>query len=469
MSNELWNKSAIELAGLIRDKEASSREVVEAHLDRIDSVNPDLNAVVVVLAERAREEADAADAVTTSGEEIGPLHGVPMTVKENLDLVGSPTTQGMPAFADAMPTQDAPAVERMRRAGAIPIGRTNLPEMGLRISTDNPLRGLTRNPWNPDVTAGGSSGGEASAIAARMSPIGIGNDIGGSLRNPAFCCGIASIKPTHGRVPMGSSIEPIDPPLASAIMATDGPMARTIADVRLGLQIMSGQHVRDPRSVTVPFDSGHLANDSGHLAKRVALVTSIPGGSVRPQYIEAVRAAGRALEAQGYESEEVEVPELERVNEVWGRLLSASVANLIPLFDGIMDPQTFRTLQDFVSRFAQPGPIDILTAERNRLGRVWSAFLADYPVVVSPVWTNPAFPHGVDIAEGGIDLTLDRIRMITPGNLLGLPAAVVTTGLGEGMPEAVQVMADRFSDDRALNAAEIVESASERIHPELGG
>ena len=462
MSEEIWSKSAIELAELIKAKELSSREVIDSHLDRIESVNADLNAVVVVLADSARAEADRADALVASGETLGPLHGVPMTVKENLDLVGSPTTQGMPIFAEAMPSQDAPVVERMRQAGAIPIGRTNLPEMGLRVSTDNPLRGLTRNPWNPDVTAGGSSGGEASAISAQMSPIGIGNDIGGSLRNPAFCCGIASIKPTHGRVPMGSSIEPLDPTLAAAVMATDGPMARTIADVRLGLKVMAGQHVRDPRSVSVPFESPAVA-------KRAALITSIPGGPVKPEYVEAVRRAGRALEAEGYEIEEVEAPELERVNEVWANLLAASVGNLVPILDGIMDPRTLQFLQAFVARFTLPGPIDLATGETNRLGRVWSAFLADYPVMLSPVWTNPAFPHGADIADGGIDLTLDRIRMITPGNLLGLPAAVVTTGLGDGMPEAVQIMADRFGDDRALDAAEIIEAASEQKRPELGG
>ncbi len=460
MSDVLWQKSAIELAELIRSKQASSREIIDAHLDRIEAVNGDLNAVVVVLADEARAEADKADAAVVAGVELGALHGVPMTVKENLDLVGTPTTSGMAMLAEAMPTADAPAVERMRAAGAIPIGRTNMPEMGLRISTDNPLRGLTRNPWHPDITAGGSSGGEASAIASGMSPVGIGNDIGGSLRNPAFCCGIASIKPTHGRVPMGGTIEPLDPPLAGSIMATDGPMARTVADVRLGLQLMSGQHVRDPRSVTVAFDSEPAP-------KKVALITSMHGAPVKPEFVEAVREAGAALVAQGYEVEEVEAPELEQVNLTWAALLSASVGLLIPLLEGIMDPESWSFLKTFTEDFAQDVPIDVITGETGRLGRVWSAFFADYPIMVSPVLANSAFPHGADVAEGGTELAMDLMRMITPGNLLGMPAAVVTTGLADGMPKAVQIMADRFADDRTLAAAEIIEAASPVIWPDL--
>ncbi len=460
MSDLLWQKSAMELAELIRTKQASSREIIDAHLDRIEAVNGDLNAVVVVLTEQARAEADKADAAVVAGEELGALHGVPMTVKENLDLVGTPTTSGMVILAEAMPTSDAPVVERMREAGAIPIGRTNLPEMGLRISTDNPLHGLTRNPWHPDMTAGGSSGGEASAIASGMSPIGIGNDIGGSLRNPAFCCGIASIKPTHGRVPMGGSIEPLDPPLASSVMATDGPMARTIADVRLGLQLMSGQHVRDPRSVSVPFESGAAP-------KRAALITSMHGAPIKPEFIDAVREAGAALEAQGYVVEEVEAPELEQVNLTWAALLSASVGLMVPLLEGVMDPKSWSFLKTFTEEFAQEGPIDVITGEVGRLGRVWSGFFADYPIMVSPVWPDSAFPHGADVAEGGTELALGRLRMITPGNLLGMPAAVVTTGLANGMPKAVQIMADRFADDRTLAAAEIIEAASPVIWPDL--
>ncbi|MBT4303063.1 MAG: indole acetimide hydrolase, partial [Actinobacteria bacterium] len=191
MSEQLWHRTAGELADLISSKQVSSREVIDAHLERIEEVNGHLNAVTITLTERAQAEADAADAAIAAGEDLGPLHGVPFTIKENIDVAGTATTSGLPAFAEMVSAVDAPLVERMRDAGAVPLGRTNLPELGLRVSTNNPLRGLTRNPWHPDLTAGGSSGGEGSAIGSGMSPIGLGNDIGGSLRNPAFCCGIA--------------------------------------------------------------------------------------------------------------------------------------------------------------------------------------------------------------------------------------------------------------------------------------
>jgi amidase len=198
---EIWQHSAIELAALIAKRQLSSLEVVNAHLARIDTVNPAINAVVRVLADEARAAAGAADRRLAAGETVGPLHGVPFKVKENIDMAGLPTTWGVPALAQAVVPADAPVVERMRAAGAIPIGRTNLPDMALRIHTDSSLHGLTRNPWHPGRTAGGSSGGEAAALATGMTPIGLGNDIGGSLRNPANACGVASIRPSFGRVP----------------------------------------------------------------------------------------------------------------------------------------------------------------------------------------------------------------------------------------------------------------------------
>ena len=201
MSDELWRKGALELAGLIKARQVSSREVVEAHLRRIDEVNPRLNAVVRRLDESALAAADVADRAVAAGSPLGLLHGVPVTVKENIDVAGTPTTQAVVALAEAVSPMDAPLVERVRAAGAIPIGRTNLPDLGLRVTTESSLHGVTHNPWHPNRTAGGSSGGEGSALASGMSPLGFGNDIGGSLRNPATCCGITSIKPTTGVVP----------------------------------------------------------------------------------------------------------------------------------------------------------------------------------------------------------------------------------------------------------------------------
>ena len=237
---ELWRLSAGELAAGIKRKDFSSSGAVEAHLERIEAVNPRVNAVVRVLADEARRAAAEADRMVSAGQSLGPLHGVPFTIKENIDVAGLPTTWGVTALAGAVAPTDAPIVERMRSAGAIAIGRTNLPDMALRFDTDSTLHGRTRNPWNQIRTAAGSSGGEAAALATGMTPIGLGNDIGGSLRNPANACGVASIRPTQGRVPHGGLVPLEDLLLAAQLMHTDGPMARRVADVRLGLSIISG-------------------------------------------------------------------------------------------------------------------------------------------------------------------------------------------------------------------------------------
>ena len=251
MGNELWRRGALELAGMIARREVTSTEVVRAHLDRIDEVNPALNAVVRRLDESALEAAAAADAAVAAGEPLGAFHGVPMTVKENIDLAGTPTTSALVAFAEAIVPVDAPIVERMKAAGAIAIGRTNLPDMGLRVTTESSLHGVTHNPWHPTRTAGGSSGGEASALASGMSPIGLGNDIGGSLRNPAHCCGIASIKPSTGVIPSAGVLPPEEQTISFQLMAVQGVMARHVADVRAGFLTVAGPHERDPLCLPV--------------------------------------------------------------------------------------------------------------------------------------------------------------------------------------------------------------------------
>ena len=222
------------------------------------------------------------EAVSEKAEAIEELK---LTVKENIDLLGSPTTQAMAAFENAMPTTDAPITERMKAAGAIPIARTNLPDFGLRVHTDSSLHGLTKNPHHPGRTAGGSSGGEASAIASGMSPLGLGNDIGGSLRNPAHCCGISSIKPSVGVVANASSLPPEDPMLSFQQMAVQGTMARRVADVRASFQVVAGAHPRDPVSLPVTLTS---IVEGERL--RVAVLAEPPGGATHPEIAAAVRA-----------------------------------------------------------------------------------------------------------------------------------------------------------------------------------
>lgn len=457
MSNELWRESAIGLAQMIRDKVVSSREVIESHIERIETVNPAVNAVTVLLAESALSAADEAD----KNEAIGPLHGVPFSIKENIDCLGSATTQGIPAMIDAMPTSDAPVVARMKAAGAIPLARTNLPEFGLRITTDNPLRGRTLNPWDSSRTAGGSSGGEASTLATGMSPIGLGNDIGGSLRNPAYCCGITSLKPTTGRIPQASSIPPLDFYLAAQLMAVQGPMARHVADIQLGYEILAGRDFRDPISVDAPLQGPDPEN------KNVALVTKIPGVTLSATAIEAITRAGAQLASQGWNVIEAEPPELERVNELWGHLLSADLVQTLPEISPVMSEAAIKLLEGLVSTFdAATMPSLVLHTERSRLSRIWSEFFQDYPVVIGPTWTDIPFLHDADIdPDTGVSTTLNRIRFITPGNLLGIPAVALPMGVADGLPTGVQIYADFWREDLCLQAAAQIEEEVGQICP----
>ena len=458
---ELWQYSALELAERIRRGDTSSREVVEAHLARIDDVNGHLNAVVRRLDETALSAADDADAAVARGDDLGVFHGVPITVKENIDLVGSPTTQGVAALADAMPTMDAPTTERMKAAGAIPIGRTNLPDLGLRIHTDSSLHGLTRNPHHPGRTAGGSSGGEGSALASGMSPLGLGNDIGGSLRNPAHCCGIASLKPSGGAVPHASSIPPEDPMLASQQMLVEGPMARRVADVRAAFGVLAGPDVRDPLSLPVRF----TALEPGEHV-RVAVLAEPPGGDTHPEIAEAVRSAGRVLADQGHEVVEATPPMYVETIEAWGALLTGDLAVARPLLAMVMGPDAAGLLDELLDGVADATVASMveLQARRHLLQRTWSSFFAEYPVMISPTWAMPAFEHGADIGHSG-DLVRETLRPVLAANLLGTPAAVVRHGVADGLPVGVQVMGDRFTDLRCLDIAGQIESAAEPLLP----
>ncbi|MBP9054153.1 MAG: hypothetical protein KBF94_16170 [Ilumatobacteraceae bacterium] len=463
MSNELWRKGALELAGMIARKEVSSRDVVAAHLARIDEVNPWLNAVVRRWDDASLAAADAADKAVAAGDSLGVLHGVPVTVKENIDLAGTPTTQAVAFLAEAVSTSDAPLVQRARAAGAIPIGRTNLPDLGLRITTESSLHGVTHNPWHPGRTAGGSSGGEGSALASGMSPLGFGNDIGGSLRNPATCCGITSIKPTTGVVPWATEIPPQDPGIAAQLMLTDGPMARHVADVRAGLLAIAGAHDRDPRAVPVV-----LADRAQGRALRVAVCAAPPAGSTHAEVAAAIQAAGDAFSNAGAHVTEAVPASFQRAVELWGLILNEELRVQRPLLEMVMgdDGKRFLGFADEVYP-----PIDVATlmlafGERNAVDREWHEFLTEYDVLLMPTWTQPPFELGADIvsveAAQGV---LEQLRAALPANLLGLPSAIVPVGMAGGLPVGAQLVGRRFADLTTLAAAEVLEQAFGTITP----
>jgi amidase len=432
---------------------------VDAHLARIDAINPALNAVVRVLADEARAAAALADQQLAAGDKVGPLHGVPFRVKENIDMAGLPTTWGVPALAQAVVPKDAPVVERMRAAGAIPIARTNLPDMALRVHTMSSLHGLTRNPWHPGRTAGGSSGGEAAALASGMSPIGLGNDIGGSLRNPANACGIASIRPSAGRVPDAGYVPAEDHLLAVQLMNVQGPMARRVADVRLGLKILMGAHPRDPWSIDVPFDGPPLARPI-----RIAVLAEPPGGSTDPRVAATVRCAAQALTETGYVVEETSPPRYGDAVNCWARLIMGDFASVLALLSPMMGTDANVFLNHFnkdVPPLADTAAYSQLMIERDGIARAWSMFMAEWPLLLTPTWTQLPFEHGFDSATPeGTAATKALMRPVVPANLLGLPSACVPAGRDEttGLPIGVLVTGRRFREDLCLEAAEAIEA-----------
>src|SRR3989449_7221453 len=295
MDQPIWRWDATAVAAAIRTGTISSREATESVLSRLQAVNPKLNAVTVVLAEPALAAADRADAARKRGEALGLLHGVPVTIKENIDQEGQATANGVVAVKDVIATRDSPPVASWKRAGAIIVGRTNTPAFSLRWHTDNDLRGRTFNPWHRDRTPGGSSGGAAAALAAGIAPLAHGNDLGGSVRYPAYCCGVAGIRPTLGRVPGYNATSTVERPPTAQLMAVNGPMARRVRDLRAALRAMAAGDLRDPWWAPAPLEGPAVTRPI-----RVALAVDPAGLGTHSDVLAAVRTAGRALEDVGY-------------------------------------------------------------------------------------------------------------------------------------------------------------------------
>ncbi|MGC1420051.1 MAG: amidase [Acidimicrobiales bacterium] len=455
MGKELWQESASRLAELIRTGSVTSRDVAEAHLERIELVNTQVNAVVEVRPDEVRAAADAADATVRSGAPLGPLHGVPFTAKINIDVAGYVTNEGAVALKDLMAYEDAPTVERMRAAGGVMLARTNMPDLGLRMNTESALYGSTHNPWRLERTVGGSSGGEAAAISSGMSPIGLGNDLGGSLRSPAYACGIASIKPSRGRVPDRNPSDVFDQPINSQIMTAQGVLARHVGDVRRGLEVVMGAHRRDPQSIDAPLRGRDVA-------RRVALVPAPSGGANDPDVVEGVRVAGRALEAAGYEVEEIEPPMVFEACLAWAELQLMSLRVTKPLLDAVLgdDARRFLELTDIDWPAFTTESLFVMHQSRWRVASAWRAFLSDYPLIVGPTWTQPPFALGYDIVDAESALkVVEMVRFTLPANLLGLPAACVPTGTANGLPTGAQIIGDLLREDLCLDAAQVIEDA----------
>ena len=305
---EYWRWTATEMAAAVASGEVSSRELVTSCLERIDATNPHLNALVEVRPEEALAQADEADRSRAAGGELGTLHGVPVSTKVNVNQVGYPTTQGVTAFRDDFPTQDDPHIAAFRRAGAVLLGRSNSPSFAYRWVTDNELHGRTLNPWDATRSPGGSSGGAAASVATGMLPISQGNDIGGSVRYPAFACGVVGFRPSVGMVAHHPEPEPNDMRLSVQIMAVEGPLTRTVADARLTLNAWTTHTPED--NVDPEWVPGAPVAPPARHPQRVGLVRRVGVDKPAPAIDAALDTAANALRAEGYDVEEIDVPQL---------------------------------------------------------------------------------------------------------------------------------------------------------------
>jgi amidase len=450
---ELWEMGAVALGELIAAGTTSSRDVVQAHLDRIEAVNPQVNAIVEVLAERALATADTADRQIHDGARRSPLHGVPFTVKVNIDLEGSATTHGVLALRHAVAPVDSPTVARLRAAGAIPIGRTNMPDFGLRWHTDNTLYGPAGNPWDATRTPGGSGGGDAAAVATGCSPLTLGGDYGGSLRLPAQACGVSSLRPTPGRLPSASATAPVEPTMTYQLFASHGPMARHAADLDTVFGLVAGHHDRDPWTVPAPLAGPEVP-------RRVAVTVDPSGAGVDPQVAEGIRRAADALADAGYEVAEVEPPHVEEGARMWAALVVTEISLSLPMWrDNMSDQQRLFTdlFLETVPGFDLAGYAAAI-ANRLRIARAWTVFQTHHPIVLGPVSTHPPFTVGSDLAgTEAVSSLLDAFRLLVLVNLVGLPVATSPVGVAGGLPQAVQLIGPRYREDLCLEAARVLE------------
>ncbi len=465
MSDEIWSWDATRVAAAVRAKEVSCREVTASVLHRIDAANPRLNAITVVLADDAMAAAHNADDALLNGAEIGALHGVAITIKENIDVTGQATPNGLPALANLIAPGDSPLVANVRRAGAIIVGRTNTPELSMRPTTYNPLRGRTFNPWDPATSPGGSSGGAGAAAAAGFGPLHHGNDIAGSLRYPASLCGVATIKPTQGRIPAFNPSATTERSILASLMSAQGTIARSVADVRLGTKAMVHGDPRDPWWVPAPFNG-----PPEPAPITVAVARDTFGYRAHPEILALIDQAAARLTDAGYHVVDVEPPSVEEAYRGWWSTGLTEIKHTLGPIVASAASQEMQTL--FETQYAMGEILDGdgyrngLT-DRTRQCRNWSMFLAEHPLVLTPLLMRPAYGASYDAEPGGLEDIFRASIYCCSINFLGLPAGYLTTGIVDNLPSGVQIVGRRFREDLVLDAMTALEARQNRVLDQL--
>lgn len=450
----LWTCTAVELAGLVRRREVSARQVLEAHLDRISKVNGAVNALPILFTEEARATANAIDA--GEPDHSAELLGVPIVIKLNTAVAGQPTTSGCPTLTDIPEVHDSWVVAALRRRGAVVLGLANAPEFSLRWHTENPLYGTTRNPLVPDRVAGGSSGGSAVAVATGMTPIAHGNDQGGSLRHPASCCGVVAIRPTVGLTPPEGAFTSY----GARLFGVEGVISRTVADNWLGLRaLIAGR----PRGIPAQAISGDVQTHR----PRIGMITT-PAGNVDARVAAAVETAGTILEDAGAVVTHATPPGIRDLEQIRG----AIVYNETRLWGHrrqLLDPDTtLRSLAFMESYFPKLNLDEYLTA-LNRLTTLtarWNEYAAEYDALIGPVATEPPFEVGMDTGDTSRAHTvIDSMRFVTAMSAVGSPVATVPVVDTDNGPIGIQVVVPHWHEAQCAQLASVIERAREQSTP----
>jgi amidase len=451
---DLWRLPATEVAAAVRAKKVSAKEVAQAALSRLDAVNPKINAVIEHRPDEVLAQAAAIDAAISRGEKLGPLAGVPVTTKANIDQEGFATTNGLKLQRDTIARSNSPVVDNLRKAGAVLLGRTNCPAFSYRWFTTNLIHGDTKNPRDPGITPGGSSGGAGAAVAAGIGHIAHGTDIAGSIRYPAYACGVHGLRPTLGRVAAFNPALP-ERTIGPQISAVSGPLARTIGDLRIALAAMSGFDARDPWWVPAPLEGPATP-------KRAALCFNPDGLETVAEVKAAVADAAKRLERAGWTVEEVATPPLREPADLQTKLwIGDGYEAQLEAAEREGDPGALACLR---GNRAKVFPFDATTlskvlVRRATLTREWLLFLEKYPVLLMPVSGELPFPDHLDRKD---EASFTRVWQAQVPQIaipfMGLPGLTVSTGLVGRVPVGVQLVAGRYREDLCLLAGEAIEA-----------
>ena len=459
---ELWRLSATELAQLIRSRQVSAREAAQSALQRLEAVNPRINAIVEHRPEEVLRQSDRIDKILARGEDPGPFAGVPVSVKINTDQAGFATSNGTRLQRDLIAQSNSPAVENLVKAGAVLLGRSNAPAFALRWFTSNLIFGPTRNPRDSSRTPGGSTGGGGAAVAAGIGQLAVGTDIGGSLRYPAYACGVHGLHPTLGRVPAYNASSP-ERPIGAQMMSATGPIARTIEDLRAALAAMSAPDPRDPWWVPAPLQGAPVP-------LHAAMCLRPSGMAIAEEVAETVLDSGRRLTEAGWTVEQIEdTPPLRDAAEVQAQLwLGDGFAQQAAAAARDGDPGALATIAGVRSKVdgLPPDVVAHALMRRTTLMREWRLFFAKYPVLLLPVSGELPFPDNLDLeGDVGYQRVWNAQLILRALPALGLPALTVSTKLVGSVPVGVQIVASHYREDLCFSAGRAIEAAGVPVSP----